>query len=139
MVCSNCKDELRIGTEQVGVATDGLPIFHRFGYCDKCMLKHDIDVMLQVQVQNAQYNLAQKETIKKEESGLGIMSLILSFWGIVTINEFAGFVFGIIAAIFGLFSICQNKKNKLCGSIGFVISIIIILVWYTKVTGKLPI
>ena len=56
MRCTNCNGELRIGTEQVGVDNNRLPLFHRFGYCDKCRMKYDIDVIMQRQAQNAIIN-----------------------------------------------------------------------------------
>ena len=43
MRCIKCGKELRIAAEQVGYDNNGLPIFHRIGYCDECKLKTDID------------------------------------------------------------------------------------------------
>lgn len=45
MRCNNCGSQLRIGTEQVGVDSKGLPVIHRFGYCDNCRTKWDLDLL----------------------------------------------------------------------------------------------
>lgn len=45
MKCNNCNSEMRIGTEQVGVDKNNLPIFHRHAYCDHCMIKKDLDLI----------------------------------------------------------------------------------------------
>lgn len=57
MYCTECGRELRIGTEQVGVDARNLPLFHRFGYCDNCNMKWDIDLITE-QENNVQYNNA---------------------------------------------------------------------------------
>ena len=44
MFCSKCGQQLRIGTEQVGIDANNLPVFHRHSYCDNCRLKWDIDI-----------------------------------------------------------------------------------------------
>lgn len=44
MNCPRCNGELRIVSEQIGVDNNKLPVFHRFAYCDFCMIKKDIDV-----------------------------------------------------------------------------------------------
>lgn len=44
MNCPKCNSVLRIGTEQVGIDANNLPVFHRHGYCDNCRLKWDIDI-----------------------------------------------------------------------------------------------
>lgn len=43
MKCERCGNELRIGNEQVGFDFRQLPLFHRFGYCDNCRIKWDLD------------------------------------------------------------------------------------------------
>ena len=42
--CKNCGNPCRIGTESVGRDQNGLPVFHRFSYCDRCRLKEDLDI-----------------------------------------------------------------------------------------------
>lgn len=41
--CTNCNQPLRLGMEQVGVDSRGLPVMHNHGYCDQCRLKFDLD------------------------------------------------------------------------------------------------
>ena len=52
MQCTQCGGDLRLGQEQVGVNAQNIPIFHNFGYCDKCYFKYDLDVP-NSQAQNA--------------------------------------------------------------------------------------
>ena len=47
--CNRCNQPLRLGLEQVGVDSRGLPIMHNHGYCDNCMLKFDLDSQPPVQ------------------------------------------------------------------------------------------
>ncbi len=42
-ICPLCNGKLRIDMEQVGVDSYGLPVYHRFAYCDNCMRKKDIE------------------------------------------------------------------------------------------------
>ena len=44
MYCEKCGRPLRIGTEQVGIDERNLPVIHRFGYCDNCRIKWDLDL-----------------------------------------------------------------------------------------------
>lgn len=44
MYCEKCGRQLRIGTERVGIDERNLPVIHRFGYCDNCRLKWDLDL-----------------------------------------------------------------------------------------------
>lgn len=69
MKCKRCGNELRIGTEEVGIDTTKLPIFHRFGYCDICMTKLDLDL---------NYNQIKREHKKsKMRKSFAITNLIL--------------------------------------------------------------
>ena len=43
MKCPICGGEYRYGTEEVGVDKDGIPVFHRYAYCDNCRKKKDLD------------------------------------------------------------------------------------------------
>lgn len=126
MICLNCQNEMRIGTEQVATGQDGLPIFHRFGYCDKCMIKQDIDLTLQMQMANEYYGSQQEDFCKHEESLLGIFSFIFSLMVFLFITHQIRFVLCLISIALGMASICQNKKRKIFGSIGFAISASII-------------
>ncbi len=44
MHCQNCGSELRITSEQVGIGTNNIPIFHTFAYCDLCGTRQDLTV-----------------------------------------------------------------------------------------------
>lgn len=52
MICTQCGSELRIGTEQVGMDNNHIPIFHRFGYCDNCRIKWDLDLENNINTKN---------------------------------------------------------------------------------------
>lgn len=84
MNCSKCGNELRVDTEQVGVDDRMLPVFHRFGYCDKCMLKYDLDEQFSKEKQ-AQKNESKKENINKPFVFLGGLFIffccVLAFCG----------------------------------------------------------
>ena len=43
--CPKCGLPFRYGTEQVGIDNNNIPIYHRFGYCDTCRSKYDIDTL----------------------------------------------------------------------------------------------
>lgn len=88
MNCSKCGKEMRIGTEQVGIDSKKLPVFHRFGYCDVCMLKTDLDFQPQ-----------KKEN--KKDSTLSIIAVVLS---IFTVTYFFGFIIGLI-------DLCMNNQE----------------------------
>lgn len=45
MKCTNCGGECRIAPEQVGLDKRNMPVYHRYAYCDKCMIKWDVDVI----------------------------------------------------------------------------------------------
>ena len=45
ILCKKCGNPCRIGTEPVGRDNNGLPVFHRFSYCDRCRLKEDLDLV----------------------------------------------------------------------------------------------
>ena len=122
MVCLKCQGEMRIGTEQVATGQDGLPIFHRFGYCDKCMIKQDIDLTLQMQMENEHYGSQKEDFCKNEESLLGIFSFIFSLIAFLFITHKIRLLICTISIALGMASICQNKKRKIFGSIGFAIS-----------------
>lgn len=73
MKCTKCNQEMRIGTEQVGVDGNKLPVFHRFGYCDNCKIKIDLDI-----AQNNQSNQGNREQPK--HSTLSIIATVLAIF-----------------------------------------------------------
>lgn len=88
MKCNQCKSELRVAQEQIGVNENNVPILKKFAYCDKCMSKYDYDALLKTQ--------------SKKDSALSIWAAILSFF---TCTCFIG-------GILGLIDLCMNDKTK---------------------------
>lgn len=86
--CSKCNNILRIGTEQVGIDKNNIPVYHRFGYCDCCMFKYDLDAM--------------NNNEKKKDSTLSILAAVFSIFTFTII-------IGVILAIIDL---CINDKEK---------------------------
>ena len=91
--CSKCNKSLRIGTEQVGIDEKNIPVYHRFGYCDNCMCKYDLDAM---------NNKDNNKKGKKKDSTLSILAAIFSIFTFTII-------IGVILAIIDL---CINDKEK---------------------------
>lgn len=108
MKCTKCGNEMRESREQAGTDNSSNPIYHRFAYCDKCMIKFDLDAM-----NNGQGNV-------KKESICGIIGLICSFIFCNIIFPIAGFVLSIIA-------LCSKTKKSVCGTIGLIVSIFTII------------
>ena len=82
--CTKCGRDLRVGTEQVGIDKDRLPVIHRFGYCDTCMCKYDLDIV------KASVTPA---TIEKKNSTLSVIAAVFAFF---TLTCFVGFIIGLI-------------------------------------------
>ena len=111
--CNKCGKECRIGTEQVGVDSKGLPIIHRFSYCDSCMTKNDLDLNL-----------------KKKESGFGIAGLICS---VLT----ASGIFAIVSLVLCLIGLTRKDKKSVCGIIGLCLCFTILFInvdWFSDTT-----
>ena len=81
--CTKCNGDLRFGSEQVGFDKNNVPIFHRFGYCDTCMYKYDLDVQTTPAV----------STTKKKDS---VLSVIAAVFALFTITCFIGFIIALI-------------------------------------------
>lgn len=90
MKCNKCGNEMRIGTEQVGIQ-NGIAVYNRFGYCDRCMEKINIDAL------QAQYAMQEKK-----HSNLSIWACVLS---IFTLTIPVGFILALV-------DLCQNDKSK---------------------------
>lgn len=111
MKCDNCNSEMRIGTEQVGVDSNNLPIFNRYAYCDHCMIKINLDKVPKI----------------TGDSILSIISIILSgipmiipFPHIISVPMiFIGFIMALIDI--GI----NNKQKKHAGSVFAIIFSII--------------
>lgn len=90
VVCTKCNGELRIAPEHVGVDSSNMPVYHRFGYCDRCMAKWDLDILIS------------QTTQKKKDSVLSIVAAVFSLF---TITFFIGIIIGLI-------DLGINDKNK---------------------------
>ena len=115
MKCSKCNSEMRIGTEQVGVDKNNLPIFHRYAYCDCCKIKRDLDLVLK----------------KNGNSALSVLSIV--FAGVPMIITlpyiiaipmiFVGFILALIDIGIG------DKQKKHIGSyFGIVFAVLTFIV-----------
>ena len=40
MICNSCGRPLRVSPEQVGVDSNGVPLYQSIGYCDNCCIKY---------------------------------------------------------------------------------------------------
>lgn len=78
--CNSCGRECRIGTEQIGMDDRGIPVYHRFAYCDSCRLKYDLDIVSAGQFSHCG-NLPERQNIGYAIAGciLSMISLALLF------------------------------------------------------------
>ena len=100
ILCKKCGNPCRIGAEPVGRDSNGLPVFHRFSYCDRCRLKEDLDL-----VQN-EPNFKSK---KRKDSQLSIIACVFS--GVAFIFPMIAIV-GWILALVGNYRICRLGNEK---------------------------
>lgn len=107
MNCKRCGSQLRIAPEQVAVDKQGMPIYHRFGYCDNCRMKYDMESAT-----------TSNTNQKKKNSTLSVIAAVLGLFGCTVF----------IGAIIGIVDLCQNDKTKKhLGSWFAIISSIIVL------------
>lgn len=76
MKCKKCNSEIRFDTEQVGVDKQGIPIFHRMGYCDYCKTKFDVDI-----TQYKQVNQKPNKSNNELSSAIGAVIIIFLLCG----------------------------------------------------------
>lgn len=116
MKCNKCGNEMRIGSEQVGIQ-NGIAIYNRFGYCDRCMEKVNIDA-LQAQYINQ----------KKKHSNLSVWACVLAIFG-CTLP---------IAFILALVDLCMNDKSKKhIGSwFAVVIFTLVIIIFFASISNE---
>lgn len=67
--------------------------------------------------------------MKKEESIMGIISLILGLFSIFTIMHGIGFWVALASLAFAIPSVLQKKKSKVGGILGFILSLVVVLFW----------
>lgn len=106
MNCSKCGSELRVDTEQVGVDDKMLPVFHRFGYCDKCMLKYDLDEQFKKEQQEKNKTVQKQKQNKTPDSALSIIAFLISLFGCGILS-----VIGCLVAILDLVKGDKNKQH----------------------------
>ena len=94
--CPKCGLQFRYGTEPVGIDNNGIPVYQRFGYCDTCKSKYNLDAL----------GTRGVETVVKEErknSSLSIWAIVLSLFVITSF----------ISVILSLIDLCMmNKEEK---------------------------
>ena len=82
--CPKCGLPFRYGTEQVGVDNNNIPIYHRFGYCDTCMSKYDINIL-------SNKNYAKEEVVVKKKKvrfgWLAFLIILMVFYAIGSNDE----------------------------------------------------
>lgn len=136
MRCNNCGNQLRIGAEQVGMDSKGLPVIHRFGYCDNCQTKWDLD--LAPQPQNGNGNVVKYRT-QDRESNMSAISMVCGIVGLLLTIIFIGIIPSVVAMILGIVCIIENKPNKKRAFIGIVlsgISFVIFLILCVSFSGS---
>lgn len=119
MNCTKCGKEMRIAPEQVTVDEKGLPVYHRMGYCDACMIKMDIDI-----VENKQKMADQlaKPTKMKQST----LSTLAALFSLLTIT----IPVAIVLAIIDLVDVSNKYTKKHTGSwFAIIWGIIIIFVF----------
>lgn len=119
MKCIKCQRELKIAPEQVGIDGNGMPIFHRFGYCDNCFMKWDLD---------QQFYAPFPPNAKKRHSALscvacGFASVSVIFPMII----FVGYILSLIGGILGVVDLCMFRKHE--KHIGSWFALIVFIVW----------
>lgn len=67
--------------------------------------------------------------MKKEESLLGIYSMILGLFSLATIIHGVGLVAAVASLGLAIPSVLQKEKSKVCGKIGLILSFIVLGVW----------
>lgn len=135
MRCNNCGSRLRIGTEQVGVDSNGLPVIHRFGYCDNCRTKWDLDLTSQSPTGNMNFVECRNQ---QNPSNMGTVAMVCGIIGLLLTMIFIGIIPSVIAMILGIVCIVENKPNKKRAFIGITlsgISFFLFLVMTVFVTG----
>ena len=97
MKCTKCNSDLRIGTEQVDVDNNNVPVFHRFAYCDECKMKWDIDV----------------DNEKRPNSLLSCIAFPLSIVGFIfPIFMNIGDILVFVGLVISLIDILKNDKKS---------------------------
>ncbi|MDE7436661.1 MAG: hypothetical protein K2N01_12700 [Lachnospiraceae bacterium] len=148
--CNSCGRDCRIGTEQIGIDDRGIPVYHRFGYCDNCRLKYDLDAELekycprcgnlmysyQTQCPNCGFKLMSENgkpiindspflsSKSKTVNIAAILSLIFGIIGLVTSCTNVGIAFCGLAILLGICVLGYKENNKGMAIAGLVLGLV---------------
>lgn len=119
--CNSCGRDCRIGIEQVGMDDRGIPVYHRFSYCDSCMIKFDLDIgqeercprcgNLMFPYQTQCLNCGLKLVTENGEPIIHDTPFLSSKSNHINIAAILSMIFGII----GLITSCTNVGILFCG------------------------
>lgn len=118
--CKNCGNSCRIGTEPVGRDQSGLPVFHRFAYCDRCKLKEDLDI----------------NTGEKIE-GYSIISFAFAILALVMVKLTPVISIIIGLASFVLAALGMEEKYRVLAKVAIVLFLAAMLIFMFDTTGWL--
>lgn len=118
--CKNCGNPCRIGTEPVGRDQNGLPVFHRFSYCDRCRLKEDLDI-----------NIEEKAEV------YSIISFVFAIVALVIVK-----LMPVISVIIGLVSFVlavlgMEEKYRVLAKVAIVLFLVTMLIFMFGTIGWL--
>ena len=117
--CKNCGNPCRIGTEPVGRDQNGLPVFHRFSYCDRCRRKTDLDLVPIVSTNKPK---------KRKDSVLSIIASVFS--GVAFIFPMiiiVGWILALAGIIIGFVDLGTKKEGE--RHLGSYFSIIVFVIY----------
>lgn len=109
--CSKCGRPYRIGTEQVGTDDRGLPIIHRFGYCDVCEIKNDLDTPTYNEYSQSWYSYH-----------MGLIALFISIFSMFTLTWIIGMIGSPIALYIGIRAVKLGNIYKKSAIAAIIIS-----------------
>ncbi len=119
ILCKKCGNPCRIGTEPVGRDNNGLPVFHRFSYCDRCRLKEDLDL-----VQNS----PKQKSKKRKDSLLSIIACVFSGVAFIfPMIAIVGWILALVGIIIGFVDLGTKKEDE--RHLGSYFSIIVFIVY----------
>lgn len=126
VVCPVCRTYCRIGSEEVGVDSDGNSVFHKFAYCDRCRRKTDLDLM----------PIVSKDKIKKKkDSVLSIIACVFSGVAFIfPMIAIVGWILALTGIIIGVVDLGTKKEGE--RHLGSYFSIVVFVI-YSVIVFKL--
>lgn len=119
VVCPACGGYCRIGSEGVGVDRNGMTVFHRFAYCDRCRRKTDLDLVPIVFTNKPK---------KRKDSVLSIIASVFS--GVAFIFPMIiiiGWILALVGIIIGFVDLGTKKEGE--RHLGSYFSIIVFVIY----------